>query len=365
MARNRFLSTTLLWPLSKIYGAVIGVRNWMFDIGILKQQEFDIPIISVGNIAVGGTGKTPHTEYIVDMLKNRYNIGILSRGYKRKTRGFVLADKNSSPIQIGDEPFQMYQKFKEHQTITLAVCENRCEGIKKMRDINPAINLLILDDAFQHRYVKPKISIVLTEFSRPVFNDKIMPLGRLREPIHSISRADIVIVSKCPDIMKPIDYRVFKNNLNLYPYQNLFFSRYNYGDLTSVFPEKVTYIPNLEWLTKSDALLVITGIANPRPLIKHLKKHKTIIKVKQFEDHHHYTIDDYKSIYTAFNNLKGDRKYIITTEKDAVRLIEGHSFPEELKPYIFYVPINVQFLSTDTKSFDIELNKLIMAKKLF
>lgn len=365
MARNKFLSTTLLWPLSKLYGAIIGVRNRMFDIGILKQHEFDIPIISVGNIAVGGTGKTPHTEYIVDLLKGHFNIGILSRGYKRKSHGFIMADDNSSSKQIGDEPFQMYQKFKDIKSITIAVCENRCEGIKKMRELKPSLNLLILDDAFQHRYVKPKISIVLTEFARPLFNDKIMPLGRLREPIHSISRADIVIVTKCPDEMKPIDYRVFKNNLNLYPYQNLFFSKYNYGNLISVYPEKATYIPNLEWLTKTDGLLVVTGIANPRPLIKHLKKYKPTVKVKQFEDHHHYTVDDFKSIQDAFNSLKGEKKYIITTEKDAVRLIESPSFPNELKPFLFYLPIKVHFLSNDTKLFDVELHKLIISKKLF
>lgn len=337
----------------------------MFDIGVLKQQEFDTPIISVGNIAVGGTGKTPHTEYIVDLLKDHFNIGILSRGYKRKTRGFILADSNSTSKQIGDEPFQMYLKFRGHKSITIAVCENRCEGIRKLKEINPNINLLILDDAFQHRYVKPKISIVLTEFSRPLFNDKLMPLGRLREPIHSISRADIVVVTKCPDEMKPIDYRVFKNNLNLYPYQNLFFSRYNYGDLVSVFPDKVTYIPNLEWLSKTDGVLIITGIANPRPLVKYLKRYKPYIKVKQFDDHHNYTIEDYKSILEAFNKLKGHKKYILTTEKDAVRLIECPYFPEELKPFLFYVPIKVVFLSNDIKLFDIELHKLINSKKFF
>ncbi|MBQ7042317.1 MAG: tetraacyldisaccharide 4'-kinase [Muribaculaceae bacterium] len=365
MARNKFLTTMLLWPLSKIYGAIMGVRNWLFDIGVLKQHEFDIPIISVGNIAVGGTGKTPHTEYIVDLLKERFCIGILSRGYKRKTHGFFLADKCSSSEQIGDEPFQMFQKYKECKSVTLAVCENRCEGIKKMKELNPSINLIILDDAFQHRYVKPKISIVLTEYNRPVFSDKIMPLGRLRENIHSLNRADIVIVTKCPNEMKPMDYRVFKNNLNLYPYQSLFFSQYNYGNLISLFPDKATYIPNLEWLTKGDTLLVVTGIANPRPLIKQLKRYKPLVKVKQFEDHHHYTIDDFNTIKEKYNALTGEKKYIITTEKDSVRLIGNSSFPEELKQYIFYIPIKVQFISVDTKQFDIELNRLIYSKKLF
>ena len=225
MAQNKVLSALLLWPLSRIYGAVISVRNLLFEIGILKQTSFDVPVIVVGNIAVGGTGKTPHTEYIINLLHSHYNIGVLSRGYKRKTKGYFLATDNVTPSQIGDEPYQMYRKFGQY--VTIAVCENRCQGIRNMLASNPNINLIILDDAFQHRYVKPKFSIVLTEFSRPIYNDHLMPLGRLREPIHSLNRADIVIVTKCPEGMKPIEYREFKNNLNLYPYQNLYFSTYS------------------------------------------------------------------------------------------------------------------------------------------
>ncbi|MBQ9073996.1 MAG: tetraacyldisaccharide 4'-kinase [Muribaculaceae bacterium] len=360
MARNRFLSAFLLWPLSRIYGAIVYARNRMFDMGILKQQEFDIPVVVVGNIAVGGTGKTPHTEYIIDALRDRFRIGVLSRGYKRHTKGFVLATDQSTPEEIGDEPYQMYQKYGSR--ITFAVCESRCEGIRQMQVHAPGLNLIILDDAFQHRYVKPKVSIVLTEFSRPVYHDSLMPYGRLREPISALNRADIVIVTKCPDHMKPMDARVFKNNLNLYPYQKLYFSSYRYGNLIPVFPDKAPYTPQLEWLSKTDSILIVSGIANPRPFVKHIKRFKPSVKVKIFDDHHNYTDVDFNVIAQRFNMQKGEKKYIITTEKDSVMLKNNKRFPEKLKPYMFYKPIYVQFLSDTQTAFDVELSKMITKK---
>lgn len=360
MARNRFLSAFLLWPLSRIYGSVVYVRNRMFDLGILKQQEFDIPVVVVGNIAVGGTGKTPHTEYIIDILHEQFHIGVLSRGYKRHTKGFIHATKTSTPVEIGDEPYQMYQKYGEKAIF--AVCENRCEGITKMREINPLINLIILDDAFQHRYVKPKVSIILTEFNRPIFHDKLMPLGRLRESAHAINRADMVIVTKCPEDMKPIDYRIFKNNLNLYPYQKLFFSKYNYGNPTPVFPDDVTYIPQLDWLTKNDSILILSGIANPRPLVKFIKRSKATVKVKLFDDHHNYNSADFSILDERFSALSGSKKYILTTEKDAVRLANNPEYPKHLRTITFYIPIKVQFMSQNDSSFELELHKMITKK---
>lgn len=360
MARNKIISTLLLWPISKIYGIVTSVRNLLFDIGILKQCEFDIPVIVVGNITVGGTGKTPHTEYLISMLKSHYNIGVLSRGYKRYTRGFRVADKKSLPHDIGDEPYQMYCKYG--QDVMVAVCENRCEGIRQMRALNPDINLVILDDAFQHRYVKPKISIVLTEYSRPIFNDKLLPLGRLRESLNALNRADIVVVTKCPVEMKPMDCRIFINNLNLYPYQKLFFSSYAYGNLVPVFPAKATYIPQMDWLNRTDTILALSGIANPRPFVKYLKQYRPSIKVKIFEDHHNFTVSDYEEINNRYNSLKGDRKFIITTEKDAVRLSCDPDFPENLKQFIFYLPISVSFGSQNEVAFEVELNKMIKRK---
>lgn len=360
MSKKRLIRTILLWPISRIYGMVVFFRNWMFDLGILKHEEFDIPVVVVGNLAVGGTGKTPHTEYIINILRCHYKIAVISRGYKRQTKGFVLADNNSTPVQIGDEPYQMYRKYGEN--VTVAVCEKRCEGIKRIKELFPDVNLILLDDAFQHRYVKPKISIVLTEYNRPVFKDKLMPLGRLRESITNMSRADFVIVSKCPEDIKPMRMREFEQNLNLYPYQKLYFSKYVYGALTPVFPEEVSYTPELAWLQQTDTILSVSGIANPRPFVRYLKQFKAKVRVKIYEDHHKFVYHDYNDIANKLASIPGDKKYIVTTEKDAVRIANDRDFPNKLKSLIFYIPIQVQFVTNSNPAFEIELNKEIKRK---
>ncbi|MCM1336838.1 MAG: tetraacyldisaccharide 4'-kinase [Candidatus Amulumruptor caecigallinarius] len=355
MARSRILTGLLLYPLSRIYAGVMALRNKMFNMGILKQHEFDIPVVVVGNIAVGGTGKTPHTEYLIEALRFNYNVGVLSRGYKRRTRGFVLATRRSRPEDIGDESYQIYQKYGED--ITIAVCEDRVKGIRQMREINKDLNLIILDDAFQHRYVKPALSVVLTEFGRPAFVDKMLPLGRLREPMSAINRADMVVVTKCLDQMKPMDFRLFKENLNLFPYQKLFFSKYAYGHLVSVFPESVTYIPALDWLTPNDSILMVTGVANPKPFARHLKGFKAKVKVLRFPDHHAFTQSDMALIQRRFEEMPGQRKFIVTTEKDSVRLANNPYFPHKLKGSIFYLPIKVEFMPQCEEEFDKAVNQ--------
>lgn len=348
----------MLLPLSKIYGFAVGVRNLMFKWHILKQREFPVPVVVVGNISAGGTGKTPHTEYVIDLLRYKYHIGMLSRGYKRKTKGFVLATSRSTPLDIGDEPYQIYQKFG--RDISVAVCEDRCTGIEELLRLDPRINLIVLDDAFQHRYVKPTVSIVLTEFNNPVFFDKLLPLGRLREPAKAIYRADMVVVTKCPPQLKAIEYRIFKNNLKLFPYQKLFFSRFNYTSLRPLFPDIRKDAPHMSWLGPDDTVLVLSGIANPKPLVRYLKGFKASIKVKVFPDHHNFNRKDLDAITKRFNDLEGKQKIIVTTEKDAVRLINNPYFPHQLKPYIFYQPIDVTFDPMNVDSFDLELQKMLL-----
>ena len=346
----------VLTPLSYIYGAVTFVRNKLFDARILKSHKFDVPVISIGNLAVGGTGKTPHTEYIVERLFRMYNVGVISRGYKRKTKGYVLANVKSTPYDIGDEPYQIYQKYGER--INVAVCEKRAKGIAELLKINPEINLIILDDAFQHRYVKPSLSILLTEYGHPLFEDRLLPLGRLRESIQAVNRAEIVVVTKCPEDIKPVNFRLFKKNLNLFPYQKLFFSRFKYDSLVPVFPAESTYVPLLELLTAKDTILTITGIANPKPLVRYLKQYNAKAKVMHFSDHHNFTRDDICDIENAYDNLKGRYKIILTTEKDAVRLANNPYFPHRLKQHIFYQPIEVEFLNYE-EDFDETLIKLL------
>ncbi len=358
MPRNRFISSCILLPLSKLYGFGVAVRNLMFKWHILKQREFPVPVVVVGNISAGGTGKTPHTEYVLDLLRYKYRIGMISRGYKRHTKGFVLATNRSTPLDIGDEPYQIYQKFG--RDVTVAVCEDRCTGIDQLLKLDPRINLIVLDDAFQHRYVKPSVSIVLTEFNNPVFYDKLLPLGRLREPAKAIYWADMVVVTKCPEQLKAIEYRIFKNSLKLFPYQKLFFSRFNYTSLRPLFPDIVSEAPHLSWLTTDDSILVVSGIANPKPLIRHLKGFPAKVKVKVFPDHHNFTRKDLDAIAKRFGELQGKHRLIVTTEKDAVRLVNNPYFPHALKRHIFYQPVEVKFDPMNVDSFDLELQKQLL-----
>lgn len=334
----------LLRPLSLAYGVVTTLRNKMFDCGILEQRHFDIPILVVGNITVGGTGKTPHTEYLINLLSPHYHIGVLSRGYNRKTKGFRLADSQSDASQIGDEPFQIFQKFG-NQDVLVAVCEDRCEGIDKMRAIDPKLNLIILDDAFQHRYVKPTVSVVLTEYSHPVYADSMLPAGRLRENIGALHRADIVVVTKCPDEMKQLEYRLFVKNLGLYPYQKLFFSRYAYGELTPLYPEDVTTTPNLRALSATDTIVALAGVANPRPFVNHLRKTGAHIRGLIFQDHHNFNRNDILALIEKIkSSANPSRAFVVTTEKDAMRLRDFKGLPKSLRRRIFYIPISVEFI---------------------
>ena len=363
MARNRLLSALLLYPLSRLYGLGMAIRNRMFEYGILKQTEFQVPVVVVGNVAMGGTGKTPHVEYIVEALMNKYNIGVLSRGYRRSTRGFVIATPQSRPEDIGDESYQIYRKFGPE--ITVAVCENRVDGIKRMMEINPAINMLILDDAFQHRYVKPSVSIVLTEFNRPVFADNLLPYGRLRETRAALNRADIVIATKCPPGMEQLEYSIFGEKLNLFPFQKLFFSHFNYGHFVPVFPDEATDIPAIDTIKPDTNILVVTGVANPKPFARFLRRNKFKVKLKRFPDHHNFTASDMAVIESRFAEIPGDDKFILTTEKDAVRLFNNPYFPHNLKSKIFYVPIKVGFIDRGDREFIPTLEKTIRDSRLF
>lgn len=357
----KYLAEAVLTPLSYVYKTIVVARNWMFDAGLLRQETFDVPVVVVGNITVGGTGKTPHTEYIVEALSHEYRVGVLSRGYKRHTRGFILATNKLTPNDLGDEAYQVYRKFGS--VITLAVCESRRKGIKEMLRIDPKIDVIVLDDAYQHRYVKPKVSIVLTDYARPVYDDKMLPLGTLREPLRGILRADMVVVTKCPKQIKPMDINLIKANLDLFPSQKLFFSTIQYYNLMPVFPEMATAVPSLQQLDGNDSLLIVTGIANHLPFVRFLKAFKTSIKVIHFGDHHNFTRYDFELIGNRFDKLTGNRKMIVTTEKDAVRMANNPYFPHELKDKTYFVPIKVSFDHPIAgQDFVGELKKKIMEK---
>ncbi len=350
----------LLTPISWIYGGVMAVRNWMFNHNILPHTEFEVPVVSIGNITIGGTGKTPHTEYLVRMLAQDYNIAVLSRGYKRKTKGFLLANSNSTPDSVGDEPLQIYQKFGSR--IKVAVCEDRRKGISELIKQFPEISLIILDDAFQHRYVKPKVSILLMDYARPIYEDKVLPLGRLREGAHQVNRADMVIVTKCPTTLAPLNFRLVKNNLDLMKFQKLYFSKFTYGGLMPVFPDDKPYDVNLRELTDSDSALLITGIANPRGFVRHFKSYAFKKKVFHFSDHHDFSRADVDRISEQYDRLSGRRRIILTTEKDAVRLAYNPYFPQKLKRLTYFIPVAVEMVEgIEYSDFITDLKKLIDA----
>lgn len=347
MVKRGLLSTLLLYPLSRLYGMGVGIRNLMFNKGFLEQTHFDVPVITIGNLTVGGAGKTPHTEYVIDNLCGEYRIGMLSRGYRRRTKGFVLAGHNSRPEDIGDEPYQIFRKF-EKRGVMVAVCEKRADGILRMLELNPSLNLIVLDDAYQHRYVKPDISVLLTEHSRPAYEDMLLPMGRLREPVKSMNRADIVVLTKCPSDMKPVEYRIFKENFDpyMFPYQQLLFSRYKYLPLVPLFPDALGNkpVPRMRDVGRDFTVLVVAGVANPRPFIRHLRASGAKVKMLIYDDHHNFSHSDMIAICRKFESIKSTLKILVTTEKDAVRLANNPYFPPEIRSRAFYMPIAVEFL---------------------
>lgn len=350
----------ILTPLSWLYGFVTGVRNWLFDSKILKEEEYEIPVVGVGNITVGGTGKTPHVEYIVSNIASDFKTAVLSRGYKRKTKGFVLANPKSTPDLVGDEPFQIYQKFG--MKIHVAVCESRRKGIAELLRLFPDLELIVLDDSFQHRWVKPKVSVLLTDYNRPFYKDKLLPLGRLRESPRQVNRADMVVVTKCPDDLMPINFRIATKDLDLMKYQKLFFSRYEYGQLKPVFADEAPYHASLGSFTVNDMVLLLTGIAHPRYFVRYFRNYPFKVKVDHFPDHHNFSRSDIEHITERFKSLPGERKIIVTTEKDAVRLMHNPYFPQELKPFTFYLPVTVKMINVlDDKDFITELKSSIQS----
>ena len=341
---------SILLPLSCLYGMGVRLRNWLFDCEILKSKEFDLPVISVGNISVGGTGKTPHTEYIVELLKDSFHVAVLSRGYKRKSTGFVRAEKGKTSIaDIGDEPFQMWSKYPD---VTVAVDSNRCEGIERLMtdDVQPPIDVVVLDDAFQHRYVKPDINIVLVNYYRPIFMDKLLPAGRLREPIGGKKRADMLIVTKCPKDLTIEEIRQLENGLNPEMDQDLFFTSLTYGDLYNITQQKEMI--KLKALSDESQILLLTGIASPTPIIEELSQYTSHIHPVTFSDHHQFCENDFKRIRKEFESLPASKRMIVTTEKDAARLKDHPLMDEGLKSQCYVLPIKVEFLNQSECIFD-------------
>lgn len=349
MNNNPIKINKWLQPLSILYGLGVNIRNKLYDWGVKKSHRFQLPIICIGNLTVGGTGKTPHTEFLVEVLKKRYKVAILSRGYKRSTKGFILADENSSASSIGDEPMQIAQKFPQAY---VAVAENRVEGVQKLSKLKePPVEVVLLDDAFQHRRIKAGLNILLTDYNRLICDDALLPAGRLREPLYAKNRAHIVIVTKCPDTIKPIDFNIVSKRLDLYPFQKLYFSCFKYKDLRPISPTSQQKKISLSELKQDTKVLLVTGIANPYTIKKELSKYIASVEEIHYGDHHDFTATDLKFIEKSFSKIKGDKKLIITTEKDAMRLVENPHLSKELKEAIYALPIQVEILQNQENNF--------------
>lgn len=331
----------ILLPVALLYWLAIGIRNWLYDKNISKSTSFGLPLIGVGNLAVGGTGKSPMVEYIVRLLKDQYKVATLSRGYKRKTKGYALANKFTTALEIGDEPMQFHLKFPD---VPVAVGEERIVAIPQLLHDRPETQAVILDDAFQHRAIRAGLNILLTEYNNLFTRDFYLPTGDLRDLRSGYKRAEIIVVTKCDPALSEEEKRKIIQEINPGKGQSVFFTAIQYGQAYHLLNQSSTDIN-----AHSDVLLV-TGIANPRPLKELLEKFAHHYQLIQYSDHHIFTIDDLKDIRKKFVALDGEHKMILTTEKDAVRLMKFKTELAELPLYV--IPVRHHFLFNEGAAFD-------------
>lgn len=350
---NNLFRKILLFPLAVLYGTAIRIRNILFDNGMLKSTYFSMPVINVGNLTVGGTGKTPHVEYLINLLEKQYNIAVLSRGYKRKSSGFNLVSESSAVSFAGDEPLQIKKK---HENVTVAVDKDRVNGVKMLLAEKPSTEVILLDDAYQHRYIDAGFNILLIDYNRLITDDLLLPAGRLREHRSSVKRADIVLITKSPPDLSAINMRLIYKKLPLLQRQHLFYTSLSYDSPRYVVDQGITAPQMEEIKLKYPNVLLITGIAEPGPLINYLNSFDLQIDHLQYPDHHYYKENDLEKISERYNRLPDGKRCIITTEKDATRLRENINtvyFPDKM---IFFLRINIVFLNEDSEAF----NKFIL-----
>ena len=331
----------LLLPFSVIYGVIIVLRNKMYDYGIFGSTKFEIPVICIGNLVVGGSGKSPVTEYLVELLGD-YKIAILSRGYGRDTTGFFYADKSSTAKSIGDEPLQFYNKFPQ---VTVAVCEDRVKGINRLKNDH---DLIILDDAYQHRSVRPGFSILLFEFQKLLSLQFLLPAGNLRETFGGYKRADVLMVTKSPEILSAEQQEKCIAKFDNNSAKRLFFSHIKYGDLKSLLKTEVLSCA----VIRDKTVFLLTGIANPQPMLSYLKQFSTDIIHHDYPDHHQFSLSNISRLAEAFERCPAKEKIIITTEKDAQRLFDVTIKELLLNLPVFYLPIKIAVQEEEKFKFD-------------
>nr|WP_321453711.1 tetraacyldisaccharide 4'-kinase [uncultured Carboxylicivirga sp.] len=333
----------VLYPFSLLYGAVTTVRNKLFDWNILPSEKYDIPIISVGNITVGGTGKTPFTEYLIRLLSNKYQLSLLSRGYKRKTKGALLAMAKSDAADIGDEPYQIKKKFS---FIDVVVAEKRVEGMQLIKTATKA-DVVLMDDAYQHRYVTPGLSVLVIDYNRPLWNDMPFPAGNLRETKAGQKRADVILVNKCPLTMSDEERKKWIKKLKLVSGQQVFFSAITYGAIVDNKGKDVELM--------NQKVLALAGIARPEPFFSYLKSKFRVTKELIYPDHHAFDENDIENIKKELQSL-GKDGIIISTEKDCTRL---YGIDEEIDKHLVYVPIELKILFDEEKLLELIIRNYV------
>ncbi len=328
------MSKAWLAPFSVLYGMGVAIRHKLFDWKVMRSQEYDIPIICVGNLTVGGTGKTPVTDLLARHFKKTHNVAVLSRGYKRRTKGYLEADPGTSFLDVGDEPKLIKQR---HPDVIVAVCEKRRDGIDEIRRRHPEVNLIILDDGFQHRYVEPWVNVILIDYTRPIYNDHLLPWGNLRDTVDQLARARYIIMTKCPANMTPLDRRIVRKWLKLYPYQSLFFTNTECGGAVPMFMEGLDYIPS-----DGASVVAMSGIGNPQAFRESLEERYKVRGEIVFPDHHPYRRRDLTQMENTLGELPAST-VIMATEKDAVKLSGSKKIPVELRKKLFYQPLDIRF----------------------
>jgi tetraacyldisaccharide 4'-kinase len=357
-----FLKVFVLYPFTLLYIFVTNFRNFLYDKNYKKSFKFQSNVINVGNLTVGGTGKTPHIEFLIHFLKDKYKIATLSRGYGRKTKGFLWADESSTAQTIGDEPLQFYKKFSEDsspesnslQNVSVTVCEERILAVPQILFDKPETQVILLDDAFQHRAIHPNLNILLTDYNRLFYKDFPFPSGRLRESRNGAKRADVVVVSKCPLDLKKEEKQQIKQKISRYVVTQtpIFFTGITYGEIQLVFQNPAFQQPIL---TKETQVLLVSGIAQTLSLEQYIQKNYTLTKHLRYGDHHFYSVKDLQKIENEFAKMTAPSKIILTTEKDYVKLADK-KFEAILSPLpIYYVPIEVYFLEDEEKFKEIVL----------
>ena len=342
----------LLSPLALLYGLGVGIRNFFYRTGILKAISFNVPIISVGNLSVGGAGKTPHIEYLIRLLNPYLTVATISRGYKRKTKGFLFVQPQMNAEQVGDEPLQFKRKFKD---VHVTVSESRTFAVPKIVGAYPTTQAILLDDAFQHRSITPGLNILLTEFSHPFSSDYLLPSGRLREWRSAYRRADVIVVSKCPPEVSEEDKARLIEEIEPLSHQSIYFSYYQYGYPYFVFdPSKRIQ------LNKDMQVLLICAIARADYLVNYLEDKVEQVHIIEYEDHHFFSKYDIANLQRTFQNLDAPQKLILTTEKDAMRMELHHQFLRENQMPVFAIPVQVAFHFDEGPAFDEQMKDFLL-----